>query len=491
MAFNFSNVVLNELIATNGTNYHNPNKSEMDKGIEPQSDLNSELINSFLYKCSAAVKNIQENGAVCYYPGKTYYPGNVVVCQVVENDYMTTNVFRCKKQCTDELPLKEIVISEDNSFIYFKDSEVNSKYWDRVFINSLSKSDVLIKEFKKTGQETSDLDLRYVELFNDNILKYQPNQKAIFRLTIKRDDSFISANIDLTIVNSKIKIEINDLYCNNYEMDSTTSIFNQASRFKDFALLGSFISIDKQNNKVYIVFCPRADSVRIDNKFIQVNLSQISGNLRCRLKDVTDTGKAFELIKIPFINHASSQFNKAFETFDSFEEIDYIERFKRGLILLDGKTNADKTVYSCLDLYNRSGNNFDDCNDRYSCTPMKQHYLLTNQTLQNKFDKLTNIEAQFKGVIFNTHPNTVYNNFYHLMNGIFSEQLNEYLKIERFIDIPASRFDDYIDYNRDMLLRNNKGVEFHASAANKKYDPELYEKFFLDSTKVYKYVFFI
>lgn len=489
MAFNFNNIVFNELIATNSTNYHNPTELEMNDGVLPNTKLNSELVNSFLYKCSAAVKNIQENGAICYMPSKEYNPGNVVVCQVVFLDYMTTNVFRCKKKCKDIPPYSDIINNSDTGFIYFNESEINTEYWDRVYINSVTKNELLIEEFNKIGSETRDTDFKYVELFDSSVLTTEPNQKAVFRLSIKRDDAYISANINITIVNSKIKVNVLDLYCNKYEMDSTTSIFNPDSKFKDFALLGSFISIDQANNKVYLVFCPRAGSVTIQDKFIHVNLSQTSGRLRAKLIDAGDSGKAIEadIIKVPFVNTCSSEFNKSFELFDSFELLDFKERFKRGLILLDGNTAADPTIYSCINKYT-SGNNFADCYDRYASVVRKQGYLIQNQVLQDKLDKLENIEAQYTGVPINYLRYSFYNNQLELDKGMFSIELCEKLGVSRFFTDNHGVINSCFASN---TWRNNYAFAFAASRSNATYTDQLQDKFYMNSTKIYKYVYFI
>lgn len=482
MAYNFNNVVFNEVIATNNTNYHNPTELEMDSGITPNTQLNSELVNSFLYKASAAIKQIQENGAIQYIPNKNYYEGNIVVCPILDNDNLIISSFVCIKDCLNVPPLKNIVSNDDNGFIYFINSDINEEYWKKSYINVDNIESISFDDFKKSGEETSDTDFRYVSFFEQSEIQYLNNAYSNFRLTIKRNNKILSSDVQVIYTNGICKINLKNIYCNEYSLDSTTSIFNNNSIFKDFALMGMFFTIDT-NNKFQLCICPRNPTTSINTQ-IEIKLTQYEGNIRTFLKYDNVNGNVLNPLikKIAFIDNASSDYNKSYKLCDTFIELSYADRFKRGLILLDGKTNADNRVYSFL-IYKTIGNNFNSAYNLYTSNIKSQNKKLNNPILQNKLDSVENIEAQMSGVPYAALVAGPFTTGSGEEYGILNSDISNKIKINNIFPKKNCTIDAWNGSGLSLL--------FDASKSNNVYSDDIQDIFYLDSITVHKYIYFI
>lgn len=494
MAFNFNNVVFNELIATNTSNYHEPTETEMNEGILPNTQLNSELVNSFLYKCSAAVKQIQENGVISYIPGKVYNKGNVISCNVLSNNVISVYLFECNKDNVSTPPLDGMVNNSDSGYIYFTSDELLDDSWSKVFVKNYAEVDITIPEFSKSGSEARDTDFRYISLYSLDNKQINFNLNTIFRIIIKRAGSILSASIGITYdeATNKCSATVNEVYCNNYSMDSDVSIWNDNSKFKDFALMGCFLYLNPTTNKIDLCICPKKDTPTTD---IKISLKEIKGDIKMELIDNGDTGTILDqnIKKIPFIEGASTEYKKAFQLYDTFDKLSYEDAFKRGIVLCDDTINNDLVVYSCLSLfYGRYGSNFYDLRDKYLSTIKGQDNVLTNNILQTKLDEVSDIEPQFTGVMAIISYNQIaysgtdgYDS--NLSKGIWKFGLAENYNMSAY----------YPDYNSkyvriwNVFTVGGHYLNFDASRCSATYSDNIENDFYLDSVNVYKYVYFI
>lgn len=495
MAFNFNSIVFNDVIATGSTNYDNPSSTTMSSGIEPNTDINSRLVNSFLYKCSAAIKQIQENGAINYIPGKVYNEGNIVTCNVLLNNNVTIYLFRCKNDNVNEAPLSNMVMNDDNGYIYFTGININEN-WDRIFTYNDREDLSIINEFQVYGSDVRDTDYMYFSLYDKDLLVNKQNAKSEYRLIIKRDDYLLNAYLRVSYANSKISVNVNNIFCDNYSLDSSTSIWNDQSTFKDFALLGCMLTL--KDNQLNLVICPRRGGQDVSNKKIYIKLEQITGNIFMRLENLNNTGTVLDnsILKIPFINGASSDYKKSMLIFDSFEELDYSEKYKRGLLSLDQTAQNNMMVYSYQYLNEgRIGIQLSDFTDNYTATIQGQDYEPVNEIYKNKLDAITDIKAQFKGTIITADPFSMFTNAFagglYTPNstGLWDQSIIEELKLNNFIFEPDST-------NGSVLFTVTSGsggynIEFNASYSNDKYSNDINDKFYMKSTKVFKYIYFI
>lgn len=495
MAFNFNNVVFNELIATNTSNYREPTELEMTNGIVPNTQLNSELVNSFLYKCSAGIKQIQENGAISYMPGKVYNKGNVISCNVLINNVISVYLFECNKDNVTTAPLQGIENNSDSGYIYFTSNELLDDSWNRIFVKNYAEVDLSIPEFSKSGSEARDTDFRYVSLYTLDNKQINFNLNTVFRIIIKRGGSVLSASIGITYdeATDKCVANVNEVYCNNYSMDSITSIWNEDSKFKDFALLGCFLYLNPTTNKIDLCICPRKDIGTTQT--INISIKEIKGDIKVELKDNGDTGTILDqnIKKIPFIESASTEYKKAFQLYETFDKLSYEDMFKRGIMLCDNNVNNDLVVYSCLNNnFGRYGYKFYDLRDKYLSTIKGQDNKLSNVTLQSKIDELSDIEPQFTGVMGSVCVNQVAfsgDTYFNPSNskGIWKFELAERYGFNRFIP----------NFNNKFLRVWNQfsvggyNLCFDASKCSSTYSDSIENDFYLDSINVYRYIYFI
>lgn len=491
MAFNFNNVIFNELIATNGTNYHSPTDTELNNGIELDSQLNSEMLNSFLYKSSAAIKQIQENGAITYIPGKIYNEGNIVTCNVVLDNNMFIMVLVCNKDNTNSQPLKEMQ-TDDNGFVYFNSRELFDDSWSKVFIKQYDEDELLFKDFVGTSTETNK-SFKYIKLY-DQPIGY--NATSTTRITIIRANNVLSANLNINYTNNVCKCYITEVYCNNYSMDSITSIWNEQSIFKDFALMGMFLYLDTTTNTIKLCICPRKSTVNITDEEIKINVKNIKGNIRFSLVDEGNTGTILDqnIKKIPFIDHASTEYRKAFQLFDTFTYLNYEDRFKKGLIICDETVDNNLIVYSCLGTSQsgRYGSKFYNLKDKYTSTIQGQDNISSNDILQQSIDKLEYIEPQFTGVMFEICADACFLNEtrYGIPEGVWGTSNGDYYNFPKFYPGSNSTIVDnfYAVANTNLTFFF---VGFDASRSSNTFSNDIVNDFYLDSVKVYKYVYFI
>lgn len=495
MAFNFNNVVFNELIATNTSNYREPTELEMTNGIVPNTQLNSELVNSFLYKCSAGIKQIQENGAISYMPGKVYNKGNVISCNVLINNVISVYLFECNKDNVTTAPLQGIENNSDSGYIYFTSNELLDDSWNRIFVKNYAEVDLSIPEFSKSGSEARDTDFRYVSLYTLDNKQINFNLNTVFRIIIKRGGSVLSASIGITYdeATDKCVANVNEVYCNNYSMDSITSIWNEDSKFKDFALLGCFLYLNPTTNKIDLCICPRKDIGTTQT--INISIKEIKGDIKVELKDNGDTGTILDqnIKKIPFIEGASTEYKKAFQIYETFDKLNYEDMFKRGIVICDDTVNNDLVVYSCLGTSKsgRYGANFFDLRDKYLSTVKGQDNKLSNTVLQHSLDSLVNIEPQFTGVMILVCPaNVVVNeqNF-NIPDGIWGYGIAELYDIANFA--PNANYTSIPSWLVSYAGPNSYLVGFDASRCSSIYSDSIINNFYLDSINVYRYVYFI
>lgn len=500
MHYNFNSIIFNDLIATNGTNYHEPTKVEMQDGLTPHTDLVSEEVNSLLYKCSAAVKQIEENGAIQYIPGKIYNEGNVVVCNVVINNSLSSYIFRCKENNVDIAPLRGMVTNNNNDpYVYFTSDKLLSDKWDRVFVKNNVLMDLSLEEFNKSGVETSDIDFTYISLYDYNTLGVDFDINTEFRLIIDRDNNILSAVIGITYEDNKPILNISEVFCTNYSMDSTSSVWNDFSKFKDFALIGCFMIYNKTTNKFDLCICPRNSNYIVPGQKINIKVEEIRGNIKLDLINNNRNGTVLDdtIIKVPFINGASSEFRKAFEIFECFDKMHYEDMFKKGLVFCDNSVNNDLIIYSCLgtSLSGRYGGRFLDFTDRYSASVVKQNYEPNGAVLANKVNSVEYIEPQFNGVFYSYAlcGSIVNDPDLNIPEGVFGSTNGEYYNIK---DIDKySRNNGYTTYNKSPGVAADiyptYFVSFDASRCSTTYSDDIEENFFLKSTKVYRYMYFI
>lgn len=493
MFFNFNSIVFNDLIATNTTNYHEPTDLEMDEGIQPNTDLNSELVNSFLYKCSSAIKQIQENGAISYIPNKVYNKGNIVKCNVVINNTISVYIFMSKIDNNTDAPLDGLVSNDSEGFVYFTSDKMNNN-WDKIYSKNNIEISYELDDFKLVGKETVNDHFKFIKLFDITSEVSRNNKNSTFRLNISRGNSFLTANINIVYNDTDCNIYIDNVLCNNYSLDSSSSIWNFNSIFKDFALLGSFLYIDRNNNPI-ICFCPRNGNVSILDSKIKIQIFEIKGNIKFNLsEDPTQIILDNNIKKVPFISSASSIYRSSKEICDLFEELNYIEKYKRGLILLD-VDNVDKLVYYAFkDIDNSSITNF---KGRYTSTVPYSNYTINNPIYKSKIDSIDLIKPQFSGTVVQISPESYNNNRDYKSgntqdgSGIWSFTNSDYYNLRNLFPSTNSTNLTWGPGGFETGSSPRYFVKFNASNSNSKYSDSISNDFELDSTKVYKYICFI
>lgn len=497
--YNYKAIAMNSLIATNTVNYHAPSNAELQKGALPDSKLDSELINSFLYKSSAAIKQIQENGAIQYIPEKVYNTGNIVTCNTIINNRLNVIVVRCKKDNITTPPLQGIVLNDNSPYIYFETNKIDTENWEKINTSYNLDYKAELEDFRIPSGEASVDDFRIYELLeiNDNIRELHYVNTS-FNLTIKRDDnSYLIASLNIVISENTMDVFINDVYCNNYNLDGTNlSLINDNSKFQYVALLGSFLMLNSAKNKLYLVLCPRKHTSIIDNKKITINISSAEAIIDIQLKPTTEINPLqSDNYKVYFIEGASSTYAKTYDIVNMYEELSYDECFKRGLKLLtEQEQSIDPMIYSFKNNndYNSSvGNVFVKANDDMYTSYINSLSYQEDPKYTEKVKNIKYIEAQCNISSMSVSRSVGAPNS-NTESNIFSSKNVEYYKMQKYkLTDRASIYGDPTIWEINRGSTPTYKMGFRASKANSIYTKEVSDRFFMKSVKVFRYMKFI
>lgn len=491
MSYNFNNIIFDDLIATNTTNYREPTTEELKAGIQPNTEMSSELINSFLYKASSSIKQIQENGAIQYIPGKTYNTGNIITCSVVINNRLNVLIFRCKNDNVTSAPLDGMVTNDDNGFIYFTTTDIDTDNWERV--NTSYNLDVTYStpEWSINSTEQSVNDFKIFKLYDANNLNYSSYINSSFNLTIKRDEEFVTLSVNIIIKNNKIDIFIGDVYSTTYNLENDDTLFNSLSKFKYVGLMGSFFMLDNNKRKLYLVICPRKIGSIIENKNIFISLSSIENTIRLNIDKSTEINPLnANNFKVYFIERSSSLYDKTYELYSTYEELDYDESFKRGLVLLnDSEVEIDPVIYSFKTLTSYSdkvGSVFLKANDDMYTSYINSRSYLEAPEYTEYVKDIKYIEAQCNQTSFTVFRPVSLKNRGDL-DGIFSSRNIEYYGFVN-TDLTDGKQNTAHKYSFGSGNAQIYSIKFNASRANQIYTKEVSDRFFMKSIKVFRYM---
>ena len=366
MAFNYDLPVINKLIASDTSNYYIPNETEIGNSILLNSNLQSNVANSLLYKLSASSQYLQEFGGVNYIPGKKYKIGSIVYLNILINTLNTVIPVMCIKnnpgqQYCDIQPIDDIV-KQDTGNVYFTSANIKTEYWQPINTTTMRGGKISFKDFNSTDY-TSDNQFKFVKLID--FTQYSDFVESTFILTIKRGGKRLDAAIHVHgYAPNTIEVFVDDVLCNSYKFDSSNSIFNPGSKFKDIALLGTFLSMN-EDKALYLVTCGLSSGASGD---VEVEYQLKSGNIAPNMSIPNNLSYAFinnlQNTIIPFKGGASNVFNNCGQiiTFFSNPTVEYI--FRNGLFKLGATGTVDQFLYPSLQKVT-SENNLYEVNNRY------------------------------------------------------------------------------------------------------------------------------
>lgn len=352
-SFDFNLIAPNKLIAGDTSNYNTPSPDAIGKGITLGSDLLSSVPNSLMYALSSQISYLQENGGF-WLPLKEYNIGNIVRVPVIENGI--TKIYLCK--CIANSNAKDYCVEypfvgsyQVNNFgnLYFQNATLNSQYWEGVSDETLSLQKTSITDFNISYPSSQDSQIKNIQLIDLNLYSSNFLNECLFVLTIKRGGYRVDTTIKVSSygVNS-IELEVTSMKTNlpsNLAFDSSNSIFNPNSRFKDIALLGCFLSIN-QDKTISLNVCGRGSgasgSVEIET-YLLAN-SNIRPTPVEKQRSYTFLDNQSNLI-IPITEGASNKYLGVGEIIPFFGSLSFTNCFKNRLIPLNTEKTLDSFIY--------------------------------------------------------------------------------------------------------------------------------------------------
>lgn len=352
-SFDFNLIAPNKLIAGDTSNYNTPSPDTIGKGITLGSDLLSSVPNSLMYALSSQISYLQENGGF-WLPLKEYNIGNIVRVPVIENGI--TKIYLCK--CIANSNAKDYCVEypfvgsyQVNNFgnLYFQNATLNSQYWEGVSDETLSLQKTSITDFNVSYPSSQDSQIKNIQLIDLNLYSSNFLNECLFVLTIKRGGYRVDTTIKVSSygVNS-IELDVTSMKTNlpsNLAFDSSNSIFNPNSRFKDIALLGCFLSIN-QDKTISLNVCGRGSgasgSVEIET-YLLAN-SNIRPTPVEKQRSYTFLDNQSNLI-IPITEGASNKYLGVGEIIPFFGSLSFTNCFKNRLIPLNTEKTLDSFIY--------------------------------------------------------------------------------------------------------------------------------------------------
>lgn len=528
MAFNFNTVVFNELVASNGNNYHNVDDTELDSGIPINSALNSELVNSFFYKISSSLKQLQENGLISYIPEKTYNEGNVVLCNTLINNTNNMLAFRCKKDgTTNKHPIKNIDTNDDNGFIRFtlnNKNDINSEYWDLVVFNKQNVRNVLsIDEIKGSIAETNNNDFEYVELFdlNNEVIPNENNyyKYSSFNVTIKRANHVLSFDCNINIDNNKsesVMVNINNVYVDDINACLGKN-FNSNSKFVDISLLGTLFIINDSNHTMGLLFMKTNNSITSPDNKIHIEVNSIDSSIYPTLIKkpyyVSDPIiSSLNVYKLPIIENSTNDYVRSFDIVETFEELKDEYMFTNGLVKLNNSENVlDPMVYSSL--LNQNNRSIQGYAGQYKTPISTNNFIVCDSDADINTNRYRGNELPgFKFVIANsstdytdgyhffnfaynlynrkavtTDPLTLENNISTNTTGLF-KQFEVDQVVEQFPQVDSLYAFELAPNREPHYTLDSYFIDFDSTQCHRVYSNTNTDKVFLTSVKVYRYM---
>lgn len=382
MAFNYDLPAINKLFASDTSNYYIPNETQVGNSILLNSNLQSNVANSLLYKLSSGIQYAQEFGGLNYIPGKKYKIGSIVYLNILINNLNTVVPVMCIKNTTgqqycDIQPIDDIV-KQDTGNVYFTTANIKTEYWQPINTTTMRSGNISFADFNSTAY-TTDNQLKFVKLID--FTQYSDFVESTFILTIKRGGNRIDAAIHVhAFAPNTIEVFVNDVLCDNYRFNSSSSIFNPNSKFKDIALLGTFLSIN-EDKSLYLVVCGRSASASGD---VEISYQLKNGNIAPNMSIPSNLSYTFinnlQNTIIPFKGGASNVFNNCGQilTFFSNPTAEYI--FRNGLFKLGSTGNVDQFLYPSLQKVTGE-NNLYEVDNRYLVQDNSSRYI--SQSLPN------------------------------------------------------------------------------------------------------------
>lgn len=351
--YNFNLLAPNKLISSDTSNYDVPTPDEIGKGITLGSDLLSKVPNSLMYALSSQISYMQENGGF-WIPIKEYRIGNIVRVPVIQNG--VTKIYLCKCIANSnsldyciEYPFVGSYQVNDNGNLYFQSNVLNSQFWEGVSDETISLQKTSIQDFNVSYPSSQDSQIKNIQLIDYNLFSSNFINECFFVLSISRGGFRVDTTIKTSAYGiNNIELEVTSMKTNlpsNLAFDSSNSIFNPNSRFKDIALLGCFLSIN-QDKTISLNVCGRGSSAsgNIEIETYLLSNSNIRPTPVEKQRTYTFLDNQSNII-IPITEGASNKFLGVGEIIPFFGSLSFTNCFKNRLIPLNTEKSVDSFIY--------------------------------------------------------------------------------------------------------------------------------------------------
>lgn len=372
-SFNFSLIAPNVAIAGNTSNFNVPTPDEIGKGIVQGSDLLSRIPNGLMYALSSQISYLQENGGF-WIPLKEYPVGAIVRVPVLQNGIAKIFLCRCianssgKEYCV-ETPFVGEYVANDSGNLYFQSTILNSQYWQGISNETLNIQKTSIPDFNVSYPSSQDSQLKNIQLIDLNTFTSENLlSECVFVLTIKRGGYRVDSTIKVSAYDtSNIELEVTSMKTNlpsNLAFDSSSSIFNPNSRFKDIALLGCFLSIN-EDKTISLNVCGKGSgaSGNIEIETYLLSNSNIMPSPVEKSRSYTFLDNNSNIV-IPLTEGASNKFLGVGEIIPYFGSLSFTNCFRNRLIPLNTEKSVDSFIYRGIQ-YNQGDNKLYSTQDRY------------------------------------------------------------------------------------------------------------------------------
>lgn len=381
----YSIAAMNKLVASDTSNYYNPNDSQVGQGITLNSDLISNVANSLWYKTSASIKYLQEFGGQLWMPEKQYQVGSIVWVNCVVNGNNTLIPLKCTanssgRQYCIERPIIDSLTTQDSGYCYFNGNTINTTYWNSVLIDTNVEQSLTVATSSASG--TGNSSFKFVKLIDFNQIRGWAEGDFVLKISNGSDRMMATVHVH-SYGNTGIEVIIKDvMYSGTFRVDG-------AGNFLYVGYMGCVLSVDA--DKCLYLNLNRIHYLSSSSYNISIELS--SGNIPLTLFETTKStqwyGNEANVI-VPFIQGASNTFTGCGAISYYYSELSTEMAFRSGLLSLKyNNLNPNSFLYPSVKKIVGSA----------SIPNIEQRYLVQDSNVygsnKNIEPELPNITGQF------------------------------------------------------------------------------------------------